>query len=55
MKLAFDPDPSDKYPHGYWYAYTDHGEHDADGPDPLTAVTSLAIGLEERLREVTGP
>ena len=55
MKLSFDPADSPKYPYGYWYAQTDDGDYDADGTDPLAAITSLVEVLEERLREVTGP
>lgn len=49
MKLKFDTRPSGIYRHGYWYASTDNDEFDADGQDPLEAVTRLAIVLEEEL------
>lgn len=49
MKLTFEDERTAAYPNGYWYAVTDNGEIDADGPDPLTAVTRLAQGLEEEL------
>ena len=51
MKLTFDDAQTTAYPHGYWYASTDKGGYDADGPDPLTAVTRLAQSLEEELGE----
>jgi hypothetical protein len=47
MKLSFDPNPSDQYPHGYWYACTDNGDHDAVGVTPLNAVTALVEELED--------
>ena len=46
MKLQFDPNPSRRYPHGYWYALTDDGSHDADGVDPLAAVSALVMQME---------
>lgn len=49
MKLEFDPCSSSEYPHGYWYAVTNGGGYDADGQDPLEAVTRLAIVLEREL------
>lgn len=51
MKLTFEDEATIAYPHGYWYAETDKGGVDADGPDPLTAVTRLAQALEEELGE----
>lgn len=46
MNLSYDPKPSPKYPHGYWYAVTDSGSHDADGPDALSVVAALCEELE---------
>lgn len=51
MKLTFEDEVTAAYPHGYWYASTNKGGVDADGPDPLTAVTRLAQALEEELEE----
>lgn len=51
MKLTFEDERTHAYPNGYWYATTDKGGYDADGPDPLTAITRLAQALEEELDE----
>lgn len=51
MKLTFEDTTTPAYPYGYWYAETDKGGVDADGPDPLTAITRLAQNLEEELGE----
>lgn len=44
FKLEFDPIPSDKYPYGYWAAYTQLG-FDGDGPTPEVALANLVIAL----------
>lgn len=46
MRLTFDPSPSSRYPHGYWYAATDDGGCDAVGATPLDAVAALVVQLE---------
>lgn len=51
MQLQFVNEGSAAYPHGFWYAVTEKAGFDADGPDPLTAVTRLAQVLEEELEE----
>ena len=53
MKLTYhEDDPSifvrERYPHGYWFAMTDDERYDADGPDPLTAVTRLVLAMEKK-------
>lgn len=54
MNLSFhlpaqgdDASIHERYPHGYWYASTDDGDFDADGPDPLSAVSALVLAMEE--------
>lgn len=48
LTYADDDDrPGSPYPHGYWYALTRDGSHDADGPDPLTALSRLVASIEE--------
>lgn len=47
MRLAFDPNPSTKYPQGYWYAATADGNNDADGATPLNAVCALVAEIEK--------
>ena len=45
--LTFDPgDITGKYPHGYWYAYSETTDCEGEGPDPLTAVATLAHEME---------
>lgn len=49
FRLTFDPsvrNSSGKYPHGYWYAYSEVTEAEGEGPDPLTAVSTLALEME---------
>lgn len=46
MRLSFQVKKTDQYPHGYWFAETDDGAYDADGENPLEAVTKLALTLE---------
>jgi hypothetical protein len=57
MKLSWQEPESvtDKrmYPQGYWYAFTDDGNYDATGGDPLAAIAALAAELEKALREKT--
>ena len=55
MKLSWH-EPEDEssrriYPRGYWYVITDDGDYDADGADPLAAVTSLAAVMEQALAD----
>lgn len=50
MRLLYDPNPSRRYPNGYWYARTDDGDYDADGDTPLNAVTALCIVLEKAVK-----
>jgi hypothetical protein len=44
FKLEFDPNPTEKYPHGYWNAYTTLG-FEGDGPTPDIAMANLIIAL----------
>lgn len=54
MKLSFHTVENEsqsvraRYPSGYyWYAATDSGDYDAEGPDPLTAVSALVVTMEK--------
>jgi hypothetical protein len=51
VKLSYDPEPSDRYPHGYWYAATDDGGYDADGDSPSSVMAALTGVLEQALAE----
>jgi hypothetical protein len=58
MKLTFHPTevlgPDRRmHPNGYWVAQTDKGGYDGAGPDPLTAISRLALTLEAELDEAT--
>lgn len=44
--LTFDPNPSPKYPHGYWYAQSALGDYDADGVTPVDALAALVMELD---------
>ena len=46
MKLKFDPNPSNRYPHGYWYASTDDAEYGEVGVTPIDAMSALVIAME---------
>ncbi len=46
FKLEFDPHPTDRYPHGYWYASVALG-FDADGATPEAAMAKLIIVMAE--------
>jgi hypothetical protein len=52
VKIEYGNDSLARWPNGYWLAATDDGLHDATGSDPLTAVTLLAISLEEALDDI---
>jgi hypothetical protein len=49
--LTFDPNPSTKYPHGYWYAHSEITDVDGDGPDPLSAVSAMTVEIEHQWEE----
>lgn len=48
--LQFDPNPTDKYPHGYWSAYSALG-YDGEGPTPEAALANLVIELSKGYRK----
>lgn len=45
MKLSYHPPKGGSA--GYWYAVTDDGGYDGDGPTPMDAVCALVLSLEE--------
>lgn len=48
--LSFDPRPSSKYPHGYWYACSSNDDYDADGSTPINALAGLITELDVALQ-----
>ena len=52
LPLTFHPAStkyeSKRYPHGYWYVYSIGTDCEGEGPDPLTAMTALAIAMEKK-------
>lgn len=48
--LQFDPNPSPKYPHGYWAAYSNLG-YDSVGSTPEAALANLIIELSKGYRK----
>jgi hypothetical protein len=48
--LEFDPNPSDKYVAGYWYAYAEPG-YDGDGLTPEAAMAALIIEMAKALMD----
>jgi hypothetical protein len=48
VKLDYDPRPSDKYPHGYWYVYSEKFDIDTDGADLVQALVALVLAIEEK-------
>ena len=47
--MKYDLNPSNVYPHGYWYVVTTDGGYDADGLTPLEALAKLVEALHEAL------
>ncbi len=46
FKLEFDPNPSEKYPFGYWDCYIVPG-FDGVGPTPEIAMAQAIIGMSK--------